>query len=78
MNEEARSWAAPVDDVKRGRELATAEGAHEFGIDLRVVFEPGGDIGPCRYLDFADKMPQRRRAEPMQMLDEALSPEPRA
>jgi hypothetical protein len=44
---------ALVDDVQRRCELIAAERSHEFGIDLRVGFEPGGDVGPCRYLDFA-------------------------
>jgi hypothetical protein len=58
--------------------LIAAEGSHEFGIDLRVTFEPGGNIGPRRYLDFTDKMPKRRRAEPMKAFDVTLAPEPRA
>jgi hypothetical protein len=51
-----------------------AEGSHEFQIDLRVACEPGGDIGLCRYLDFVEEMPKRRRSKPMQMLDEPLAP----
>ena len=58
------------------REFVAAEGSHEFGIDLRVGFEPGRDIGPRRGLDFADKMPEGRRAEPMQPLDEPLAAQP--
>jgi hypothetical protein len=43
----------------------------EFGIDLRVAFEPGGNIGPRRYLDFADKMPNGRWPEAVQVRDKA-------
>jgi hypothetical protein len=68
---------ALVDDVQRRCELIAAERSREFGIDLRVGFEPGGDVGPCRYLDFADKMLERRRPQMMQVQDEELAPEPR-
>jgi hypothetical protein len=61
--------------VQRGRKFIAAQCAHEFGIDLRVAFEPGGDVGPCRSLDFADKMPERRRSEAVQVLDEPLPPD---
>jgi hypothetical protein len=69
---------APVDDMKEGRgEFVAAEGSHEFRIDLRISFEPGGDIGPRFNLDFADKMAERRRPEAVQILDEALAAEPK-
>lgn len=54
----------------------TAEGSHEFQIDLRVAFEPGGDIGLCRYLDFVEEMPERRRSKPVQVSDKALAAKP--
>jgi hypothetical protein len=67
-----------VEGMKEARrEFVPAEGSHEFWIDLRVAFEPGSDVNPCGILDFADKMPERRRAEAVQMLDKQLAPESR-
>ncbi len=60
------------------REFVPAGGSHEFRIDRRVVFGPSGDIGPRGIFDFADKMSERRRPEAVQMLDDALAPEPGA
>jgi hypothetical protein len=75
----SRSRRAPADGVKEGRwEAIAAEGPHEFGIDPRIAFEPAGDIGPCRYLDFADEMPERRWPEAVQVLDEELAAQPSA
>ncbi len=64
--------------MQRGCKSIAAEGSHKFGIDPRIAFEPGGDVDPRRCLDFADEMPQRRRAEPMKALDMTLAPEPRS
>jgi hypothetical protein len=50
----------------------TPEGAHELRVYPRVAFEMIGDAGAI--LDFAEEMAERRRAEPMQMFDEALTP----
>jgi hypothetical protein len=57
-------------------ESIAAKCSHEFGIDPRVDFEPAGDIGPCCYLDFADKMPERRRPQAVQVQDKALTAHP--
>lgn len=75
MIEGSRSWPSPpVDFPEGGREPVAAERPDEFGIDPRIGIEMIGDVGAV--LDFAEKMRERRGAEPMQMLDEALAPEP--
>jgi hypothetical protein len=58
----------PVDDIQRRRK--------SIRVDPRIGFEMLGYESAA--LDFVEKMPQWRRAEPMQMLDEARAPEPRA
>jgi hypothetical protein len=57
----------PVDDIQRRRK--------SIRVDPRIGFEMLGYESAA--LDFVEKMPQWRRAEPMQMLDVTLVPEPR-
>ena len=58
--------------MQHRRVSITPEGAHELRVYPRVSLEMIGDAGAV--LDFAEKMPERRRAEPMEMFDEALAP----
>jgi hypothetical protein len=69
------SWALPVDDVKRGRELAPAEGSNKSGVDLHINFEVFGDADPR--LDLAKKIEQGLLAEAPEMAHLALAPGPR-
>src|ERR1700736_1776797 len=62
--------------MKKGRrEFVAAEGSHEFDRQRGVNFKCVWDAGAC--LDLAEEMPQRRRPEPMKVLDVALSPQSR-
>jgi hypothetical protein len=62
--------------MQHQRVSISPKGAHEGRINPRVPFEMIGDAGAV--LDFTEKMPERRGAESMQMLDEALAPKPRS
>jgi hypothetical protein len=61
--------------VNRRRESIAAEGAHELRVYPRVSFEMVGDVGAG--LDFAKEIAERRRAKPVQVLDESLAAEPK-
>jgi hypothetical protein len=57
--------------MQHRRVAITPEGAHELRVYPRVSLEMIGDAGAV--LDFAEEMAERRRAEPMEMFDEALA-----
>jgi hypothetical protein len=61
--------------MQHRRVSISPEGADERRINLRVAFEMIGNAGAI--LDFAEEMAKRRRAEPMEMFDQALAPKPR-
>ena len=67
--------AAPVDDVKRRRELAAAEGFYEICRECSILFDrgPKGFTG----VEVGQQVEQRRRATPMEAFNEPLAPEPR-
>ena len=60
--------------MQHRRVSITPEGAHELRVYPRVSLEMIGDAGAV--LDFAEKMPERRRAEPVKAFDEALATKP--
>jgi hypothetical protein len=58
--------------MQHRRVSITPERADELRVYPRVSLEMIGDAGAV--LDFAEEMPERRRAEAVQMLDETLAP----